>query len=82
MRREENTAVQGKKLRIDVFPERVGDIFEVLVLGLGRGFVFDLDAFVNFFAVHGNAFRGLNAKLDMTAIEVDHFNDDVVADPY
>jgi len=28
-----------------------------------------------------NAFRGLNAKLDMTAIEVDHFNDDVVADP-
>jgi hypothetical protein len=71
----------GKKLLADIFSESVGNVFKALVLRFGRGLIFFLDAFVDFFAVHRNAFRGLYAKLDMTAVEVDHLDDDVIADP-
>jgi hypothetical protein len=73
---------QGKKLPVLVFSEGVGDVFKTLVFQFGSGHIFFLDAFIDFFAVYRNIFRGFDAKLDMTAIEIDDLDDNVVADPY
>ena len=71
-----------KKLPVLVFSEGVGDVFKALVFQFGSGLVFLLDAFVDFFAVYRDVFGRFDAKFDMTAVEIDDLDDDVVADPY
>lgn len=73
---------KGKKLPVLVFSECIGDVFKALVFQFGSGLVFLLDAFVDFFAVYRDVFRRFDAKLDVTTVEIDDLDDDIVADPY